>query len=194
MIRVNLLPFRAARRKESIRRHLSIYFLSVALAASIMAYFHLQLDGTLKTLKAEETRRRQELARYAGITAKLREIRQKTAEVKRKLEIIRQLESRKTGPVEMLEEIAAAVPRNRLWLQSLEAKNGMLILKGTAMDHETVAAFMNRLEGGALIQSVDLHSSRLRRLEPYQINVSDFVLSCKTTLYQQPVSPAAPEK
>lgn len=194
MIRINLLPFRAARRKENIRRHLSIYLLSMLLAASIIAYVHIDLAGALKTLKAEESRRREELKQYADITTKLREIRQKTAEVKTKLKIIRQLESRKTGPVQILEQVAAAVPRNRLWLQSLQAKNGLLTLKGTAMDHETVAAFMNRLESGPLIRSVDLHSTRLRRIEAYQINVSDFVLSCKTTLYQEAAAPAPSKK
>jgi type IV pilus assembly protein PilN len=51
MIRINLLPFRAARKKENIRRQISIYVLSVAFLFIVMIYFFLQLNSTLNGLK-----------------------------------------------------------------------------------------------------------------------------------------------
>jgi type IV pilus assembly protein PilN len=39
MIRINLLPFRAARKKENIRRQLSIYVLSVVCLLLLMGLF-----------------------------------------------------------------------------------------------------------------------------------------------------------
>jgi type IV pilus assembly protein PilN len=183
MIRINLLPFRAARKKENLRRQISIYFLSVILMVSAMAYFYTDLNRTGSDLETRKAAKEEELAGYAHITGEIRKMKKKIAAIRSKLEVIEQLEKKKTGPVQMLREIAAAVPKDRLWLQSLEERNGIVTLKGTAMDHDTVALFMSNLENGRHIVSVDLSSTRLRRLNDYKVNVSDFVLNCKTRIY-----------
>ncbi len=196
MIRINLLPFRAARRRENIKRQVSIYGLSVIFLLTLMGYFWLDVRGVGNALRAEKTRREADLAPYADITARLNEIRAKIEETRAKLGVIQALEKGKTGPVQLLEEISLAVPRDRLWLQSLEEKNGILTLRGTAMDHDTVALFMGNLERGAFIRSVDLNSTRLRELAEYRVSVSDFVLSCKTGAFREepPETPASGRK
>jgi len=77
------------------------------------------------------------------------------------------------------------VPKNRLWLTSLKERGGTLTLTGTAMDNDTVAAFMTNLENSKHVTSVDLQRTRLRYLKSYKLNVSDFVLVCKTFSYKQ---------
>ena len=56
MIRINLLPFRAARKKENIRRQVSYYFGCVMLAVFVMIYAFLQVRGELNSLKEEKQR------------------------------------------------------------------------------------------------------------------------------------------
>ena len=60
MIRINLLPFRAARKKENVRRQLTVFFLSMTLL--VVAVFAVQLwlssrvsslDNKLKQTQAE---------------------------------------------------------------------------------------------------------------------------------------------
>jgi len=41
MIRINLLPFRAARKKENIRRQISVFVLSVVCLALLMGFVFL---------------------------------------------------------------------------------------------------------------------------------------------------------
>jgi len=43
MIKINLLPFRAARKQANIRRQVSIYFLSVVCLMTLMIYLFLSL-------------------------------------------------------------------------------------------------------------------------------------------------------
>ena len=179
MIRINLLPFRAARRKENIRRQISIFGLSVLLLFSVMGWIGFSQRDTLEELRRDHARMEEELSSYAGISAKLSEIREKTAEIRAKMGVIAHLNATRTGPVHILEQVAFAVPKDRLWLELLEQKGGVLTLKGTAMDHNTVALFMNNLEKSPYVTAVDLHSTRLRAVEAYRIKVSDFVLSCR---------------
>jgi len=180
MIRINLLPFRAARKKENIRRQVSIFGLTVLFMLTLMGYFVYDLSGTLSSLKNEQLKKEKELAAFAETTRQLADLKKKTAEMRGKLEVIRELERKKSGPVQLLDEIAMAVPKDKLWLRSLREQSGVLVLEGTAMDNETVALFMTSLEKSPHISSVDLKSTKLKALSRYKLDVSDFVLNCKT--------------
>ena len=185
MIRINLLPFRAARRKENIRRQVSIFFLSVICLFALMGYFYLSLNNKVDALKVEKAGKTRELATYAKTTKMIKEIKRKIRETQNQLDVIKGLEKNKTGPVRMLDEIAMAVPRGKLYLKSLRETGGTLRLSGTAMDNDTVALFMTNLEKKKSITSVDLNTTRLTTLAKQKIDVSDFALTCKTYAYQE---------
>ncbi|MBW2094393.1 MAG: PilN domain-containing protein [Deltaproteobacteria bacterium] len=185
MIRINLLPFRAARKKENIKRQISVYILTLLFLVVLMVFFFLQLNGKVRTLRSEKAQIKKQLATYATTTQKIKKIKKQIKEIRAKLNIIRDLEKKKTGPVFLLDEIAMAVPKNRLWLRSLSEKKGLLKLQGTAMDNETIALFMTNLEKADHITTVDLQSATLRRLDKYKLNVVDFRLDCKTYSFKE---------
>lgn len=189
MIRINLLPFRAARRKENIKRQITVYFLSIVLALVVMGYLFLNLSSTLSALSVQKDEKKREFARYEVVVRKIKAIEKKVREIQTKLDVIRELEKNKTGPVFLLDEIAMAVPKNRLWLTSLKERKGTLTLTGTAMDNDTVALFMDNLERSKHITSVDLKRTRLRYLKKHKLNVSDFILVCKTYSFKKKKSP-----
>ena len=180
MIRINLLPFRSARRKENIRKQISIYFLSVVLFAAVMGYFFLNLNNKLGILESDRAEKNKKLITYAATNKKIIKLKKKIKEIRTKVEVIEELERNKTGPVRLLDEIAMAVPKNKLWLRSLDEKKGVLTLMGSAMDNDTVALFMTNLKDSQYIVLVDLKSTKLRTVSEYKVNVTDFILTCKT--------------
>jgi type IV pilus assembly protein PilN len=194
MIRINLLPFRAARKKENIRRQFMIYALSVVLLFSIMGYTFFHLTSTLSGLKEDEKRIQDELKSYEQTIKRIAELEKKIKEIRAKLEVIRELERNKTGPVHLLDEIALAVPKEKLWLSSMKETKGSLTLTGTAMDNETVALFMTNLEKSDYISGVDLQSAKLREIKDYKLNVSDFILECKTYAFKDKPAPPVAKK
>lgn len=194
MIRINLLPFRAARKKENIRRQLMIYGLSVVLLFCIMGYTSFHLTSTLSSLKEDEKRIQDELKSHEKTIKRIAELEKKIKEIRTKLEVIRKLERDKTGPVHLLDEIAQAVPKEKLWLTSMKETKGNLVLTGTAMDNETVALFMTNLEKSDYVSGVDLLSAKLRTIPEYKLNVADFSLECKTYAYQEKTAPPAAKK
>jgi type IV pilus assembly protein PilN len=185
MIRINLLPFRAARKKENIKRQISVYILTLLFLVVLMIFFFLQLNGKVRALRAEKTAINKQLATYAATTQKIKRIKKQIKEISAKLRVIRDLEKKKTGPVFLLDEIATAVPKNRLWLRSLSEKKGFLTLQGTAMDNETIALFMTNLEKAEHITTVDLNDAKLKYLKKYKLNVVDFNLDCKTYSFKK---------
>ncbi|MDQ1334216.1 MAG: type pilus assembly protein PilN [Thermodesulfobacteriota bacterium] len=186
MIRINLLPFRAARKKENIRREVSVYFLTLVFLIAVMAYLQTSSSSRLSELKAEEEGARKELVIYEKNNRMAAEIKVKTKEIKDRLAVIRDLEAKKGGPLKVLSEIALAVPEDRLWLQSLVENGGALTISGTAMDNDTVALFMTNLEKAASISSVDLKGTQLQDFPKYNVKASGFVITCQTALQQAP--------
>ncbi len=186
MIRINLLPFRAARKKENIRRQVSYYVGGVVLVVVIMLYVFIHISGELRSLKEEKQGIEAELATLADTIKRIDELEKKIAEIRKKLDVIQDLEKKKTGPVHLLDQVAEAVPKDKLWLSSFVEKDGKLTLAGTAMDNETFSVFMTRLAAADLITSVDMKETKARSIPEYKLNVFDFSLECITYAHKEP--------
>ena len=194
MIRINLFPFRAARIKENIRRQVTIYLLSTIFFILAMSYFTLDFGKKVRVLRGEQDAKQRKLASFKTTTAKMRKLKSKITDVELKLDTIQELEKGKTGPVKLLDDIATSVPREKLWLVSLKEGKGTLTLTGTAMDNETVADFMNRLESTESMKSVELVKTKQKEIKTLKINLKDFSLNCKTYAYKEPPPPSTTKK
>lgn len=180
MIKINLLPFRKARRRENVRRQVNVYFLCLVFLFSLTLYFHFGLNIQLEKLEALETSLQKELKTYARITKEIAQHKKNTKILTTKLEVIRNLEKQQVGPVQLLAEVARAAPLDRLWLESLSESQGVMTLQGTAMDNDTVALFMTELEKARQIQSVDLNKTTLKFFPEHKLRAAGFVLTCRT--------------
>jgi type IV pilus assembly protein PilN len=181
MIKINLLPFRAARKKENIRRQISIFVGSLIFIFLLLIYFVISFSAEASRLKETDKGLKAKLATQEKVEKEIKQMEKDIAEIEGKLNVIKELDAKKTGPVHLLDEIAIAVPKDKLWLNSLSETGNALVLKGVAMDNETVALFMSNLEKSKMIASVQLESTRGRDIAKYNLRVSDFTLSCKTS-------------
>lgn len=183
MIRINLLPFRAARKRENIRRQASISGLMFLLFILLLVVWSVSLMTKASDLKGDETQKKAELQSYQKELDELKNTEKMIKEITTKLNVINELKKGKTGPVLLLSTISDAVPKDKLWLTSLTESNGKLTLAGTAMDNETIALFMTSLEAAKdIISSVELKGITSKEIQKYKL--SDFELECKTYAYK----------
>jgi type IV pilus assembly protein PilN len=90
-------------------------------------------------------------------------------DIEQKLNVIAQLESARSGPVRLMDEISSRIPE-RLWLNNMTAKGGVLSLKGLSLDAEIVAAFLTGLEESPLLTRVELLETKLEEIEGLKLN------------------------
>ena len=192
MIRINLLPFRAARKRENIRKQVTVSALIVVFCILVMVYLFMDVAGDLSTAKETEERKKAELATYQKTLKEIKQLEKQIKEIETKLGVIKELEKGKTGPVRLLDQISQAVPKDKLWLKTFDENKGSLNLTGTAMDNETVALFMDNLKNSEHITSVEVQGVTLRDLPEFGLKVSDFGLRCKT--YAHVEKKAKPKK
>ena len=180
MIRINLLPFRAARKKENVRRQISIYFLSVSFASLLVIYSWITMGQKLSSLKKERAAKEKRLESYQDTLKKIKSLEARINEIRGKLKVIDSLEKNKTGPVRLLDDLANAVPEGKLFLKSISEKDGKMTLNGTAKDNDTVAFFMDNLKSKERITSVYLVSAKRNQIKSEEdvIVVTDFQINC----------------
>lgn len=177
MIRINLLPFRKAKRRENLRMQISVFILSVVLVVIVLAFLGIIKSGQLKDVKAKNASLNKELKSYAEILKKIDQLKSSRKDLQGKLDVIRGLEAQKAGPVQLFDEICMAVPDGRLFLKSLsEKETGQVTMAGVAIDYDTVAQFMTNLENTKTIDTVTLKATS--QTEQDKQKVYTFNLTC----------------
>jgi len=186
MIRINLLPVRAARRRENIRRQVSVFALSVFLVLAVMAYVAIDLGQTISDLNAKIEDAQGELTKLQAISKQVNEIKKKLEKLEAKSNIIVMLEADRGGPVRIMDALTSLVVAEKMWLTSLTETGKKMDLAGVAMDNKTIADFMTRLEKSPYFKVVDLISSKQIKLEKDK-KFKQFTITCR-------LSPREPKK
>ncbi len=164
MIKINLLSDREAIRKETTRQQVSIFILSICLILVILGgiqfYQYRQkrdLEQRIKYVRQELT----ELKKQVGEVEKYKEAKN---ELETKLQIIERLQKGKMLVVELLDRIGATIPE-KMWLDELGLKGQQLSMEGYAVDNETIAAFMKKLEQTDSFKTVELVLTERKEVE-----------------------------
>ena len=181
MIRINLLPFRAARKKEDVRRQVSIFLLSLllVLATLFMVFWwqNSQINNLQEDIKTTETK----LKEYEKINKEIDEIKKKLENLEKKKQIMVRLQAERHEPTKLMAAIADIVSnepvRKRMWLTRMESRADKVNIAGIALDNKTVADFMVRLEKCGLFQSVNLKN--VKKTQVQKSDLKSFSIECK---------------
>ncbi len=176
MIRINLLPFRAARKKENIRRQVSIFMLSLAFLLIIFFYYNFSLNNKVDSLNANIKHTKTELAKYNKINDEIAQIKKKLNNLNKKMAVMKTLEANRFEPTRLLDIMTQVVVPKRMWFTHLESKGEKVKINGIALDNKTVADFMVRLEDCGLFKEVDLKT--LKRKRAKAADLKSFTISC----------------
>ena len=156
MIRINLLPFRATRKKENIRRQVSIFLLSLAFMLIILFYFNFSLSSEIGNLSTKIKDTQSDLDKYDKINKEIAEIKKKLDNLKKKMAVMDTLEANRFAPVRLMDTMTQVIVSKRMWFTNLKSKDKLVNITGVALDNTTVADFMVRLENSGLFKEVDL--------------------------------------
>jgi type IV pilus assembly protein PilN len=177
MIRINLLPFRAARKKENIRRQVSIFMLSLIMVLLGLFGFNHYLGSQIDDLNDEIKRANTELNKYNEINKEIAKIKKTLENLKKKMDVINTLELSRHAPVRLMETLTKTVIAKRMWFTRLEDQEKSVKIDGVALDNKTVADFMVRLQGCGLFKTVNLKTLKHKEFEGN--NLKEFKVSCE---------------
>lgn len=177
MIRINLLPYRAARKKENVRRQLNIFIGSVAIVCGLLFLLNSYLGSRVKGLNAEIANTRQQVAKYEQINKEITEIKKKLAVLDQKITVIESLDRDRKAPVRNLDSLYQLLVEERMWYTQIEEKSTNIKVSGIAIDNQTVADYMTRLEKSERFENVRLASVKQFKYQDQNINLKQFDVS-----------------
>ena len=187
MIRINLLPYRAARSKENVRKQVSIFSLSFVLLIVVLVLFNGYLSSKKENLTNDLDRLKKEVAIYEAKAKQVNEIKKKLDTLNKQIEVVNQLKGHRDEPPILLAKITEMIVPGRMQLTRLVSDKASLSLEGMSLDNETIAVFMLRLERSGLFTAVSLASST--QVKQYDVNMKQFVIAC-TKMVAEPAAPA----
>jgi type IV pilus assembly protein PilN len=192
MIRINLLPFRTDRKKENVRRQVSLFLLSMALVLLVLFYYNWSLNSKIGKLNKKITTTNAELKKYNEINKEIARIKKNLEILRKKMAVIAQLESDRHAPVVLMDTMTQVLVSKRMWFIDLSVSDKTVDINGIALDEKTVADFMVRLQNSGLFSNVELRSVKRKMVE--KSNLKSFQIVCTKVPPQQPEQPQKKNK
>lgn len=155
MIKINLLPVRAAKKKETLRQQQAVFLLSVFAIVAIWLglYFFLQLK--ISSTKDEIAKSEAEIQELQAKIGKINDLKKLKEEVKKKLDVLEMLRKGKDGPVRRLVTLSDSSP-DKLWLTKYAESGSDISISGVAYNEELIALYMRNIEASPDFQNVEL--------------------------------------
>jgi type IV pilus assembly protein PilN len=187
MIRINLLPVRETKRQANLRKHAVFLGLAAGVGVCLSIGLGVSVAARTSAKQAQIQIANEELQKLQKTRDEVEKFRAEKAEIERKLGVIANLEKTRTGQVKIFDEIATRIPE-RVWLDEMSLKSGVISLSGVSIDAEIVAEFMTSLSASELFRDVTLTETTLREKDGLKLNA----FQIQARYGAEPEAPATP--
>lgn len=191
MIKINLLPVRAAKKKETAVQQIIIFCMVISIVAVVVLTFYIVKRVQVAEAKNDILSANNKINELKSKIGKLEELKTLKEQVKKKLDVLTQLRKNKKGPAQRLATLSDVTP-DQLWLTGY-SENGIDIkISGVAYTEELIAQYMRALEASSDYMSVELVVSE--QTEAAGIKLKKFDISMKIESAVPPQLPVAAKK
>ena len=156
MIRINLLPFRVARKKESIRKQISIFLLLIFLTIVALFWYTMLINNQILVVKEKTKQVNHQILKYKKKADRVGKI------LEEKLEIVSSLKKQRGKQLILFDSMTDLIVPERMWLESFKTNKNSVTIKGIAFDNPTIADFMEKLENSSIFGKVDLKTAKIK--------------------------------
>ncbi len=162
MIKINLLPVRAAKKREFGRQQVVLFGLILVLAVIGNYFVYGRFQSELKALDKQITTTRAEIAQLEKTIGEVKSIKDDKKALEDKLTILDTLKKGRTGPVKVLDELATLIPQ-KVWLIDFAEQNGTVNMVGQASSYEDLSTFSKKLKGSTHFTNITIRGAKQRQ-------------------------------
>jgi len=172
MIKINLLPVRAVKKRELGKQQ--VFLLAIVLFAVVGGdvFWYMRVRDFSNQLQFRIDKTRADITLLDKTIGEVKNITKEKLALEEKLKVLDTLRKGRTGPVQMMDELAGVIP-TRVWIGRFEEKGGAVSMSGSAVSHDDVAQFMKKLKTSKHFKNVILKGATQKRE-----NQVDFTINC----------------
>ena len=182
MIRINLLPVKAAQKKEMLKGQLMVVILALIVTMGICGAAYMYIAGEVEDRQAQINQKQSEISRLKKKIGEVNKFKKRQKELRAKLDVLERLKAARIGPLYILDALYEAMP-DKLWLSKVQVSPGRAKISGVGVNEETVALFMKNLEASDFFSGVELKVTK--QITQDKIKFQKFDLTCKTVNKKQ---------
>jgi type IV pilus assembly protein PilN len=173
MIRINLLPHREERRKARQKQFGVLAAASAVLALGLAALVWYFLNSQIDNQKVRNKYLNDEIAKLDKKIDEIKRIREETAALLAKKQVVEGLQSNRSEPVYLLDQLLRQLPEG-LYLKSIKQTGNKINVTGYAQSNARVAAFMRNIEASPYITAPNL--AEIKAVTVNNIRANEFNL------------------
>jgi type IV pilus assembly protein PilN len=179
MIRVNLLPHREEKRKRRQQQFGILAGISAVIGLLVAGAVWLYLDQQVTQQQQNVAYMKQEIDKLEKQIEEIRKIREETASLLAKKQVVESLQSNRSEPVQLLDQLLRQLPEG-VYLKAVKQVGPKVNVMGYAQSNARVSTLMRNLgaspylENPELIEikAVDAPGSTGNRVNEFSMNIS----------------------
>ena len=145
MARINLLPWRAERRKQRQQEFMGLLGLSALVAVLVSLVIVMYYKGQIEGQKARNVYLQDQITLVNEQIKEIEELDKKKARLLRRKEVIEELQASRSQMVHLFDELVRTIP-DGLRLESIRQQGNDLSLQGFAQSNARVSTYMRNLQ------------------------------------------------
>jgi type IV pilus assembly protein PilN len=179
MIRVNLLPHREEKRKRRQQQFIVLAALTAVLGLVVAGAVWLFLDQQEQQQKANVAYMKGEIDKLDKQIEEIRKIREETASLLAKKQVVEGLQSNRSEPVQLLDQLLRQLPEG-IYLKQIKQAGVKVNVVGYAQSNARVSTLMRNLGASPYlenpelveIKAVLLDNNPNKRVNEFSMNIS----------------------
>lgn len=187
MIRINLLPHRAEKRKRRQIQFISLSVVSLILGALLVGFVHGILSARIFYQERRNDYLKSEIAKLDKQIEEIKRLREQVKSLLARKEVVENLQSTRSDVVHLLDQMLRILP-DGVYLRSLRQTGNKISITGIAQSNARISTLMRAIESSPWLDSpslIEIHASSSGKAR-----VNEFSMNFNLT--KQPSSSATP--
>jgi type IV pilus assembly protein PilN len=161
VIRINLLPHRAEKRRARQIQFIALSVISVLLAAFLVGFVQVAISTQISYQERRNTYLKQETAVLDKQIEEIKKLREQTQALLARKNVVESLQSTRSDVVHLLDQMLRILPEG-VYLKSLKQTGNRISLVGYAQSNARISTLMRAIEDSPWLDSpslVEIHAS-----------------------------------
>jgi type IV pilus assembly protein PilN len=198
MIRINLLPHREEARKRRQQQFGVLAGISFVIGALVAGAVWLFLDQQVTQQQANVAYMKGEIAKLDKQIEEIRKIREETASLLAKKQVVEGLQSNRSEPVQLLDQLLRQLPEG-VYLKNVRQTGAKVNISGYAQSNARVSTLMRNLGASPYLENPELVEIKAvpapdksgNRVNEFNMNISIKRAQAEATSTKPAAPPAA---
>jgi type IV pilus assembly protein PilN len=185
MIRINLLPHRAEKRRAKQMQFIVLSAISFAIGALIVGLIHVAISAQIEYQERRNAFLKQEIAVLDKQIEEIKKLREQTQSLLARKNVVENLQSTRSDVVHLLDQMLRILP-DGVYIRSVRQSGYKIALVGYAQSNARISTLMRSVEDSPWLDSptlVEIHAANVGggRVSEFSLNFNLTKLAAPAT-------------